>query len=70
MGVRYHAPTINKSKQEIMDILDRCGISSNSLENKAVWGGIPFEVDEAAEYWEKCLPVCRDYIKSMRELRA
>lgn len=65
-GIKLHAPIIDKSKQEVMDILERCGVSSNSLENKAVWGGIPFEVDKAKEYWEKCLPVCRDYIKSMR----
>ena len=67
-GIKLHAPIIDKSKQEVMDILERCGVSSNSLENKAVWGGIPFEVDKAEEYWEKCLPVCRDYIKSMRSL--
>ncbi|MDO8659309.1 MAG: 7-cyano-7-deazaguanine synthase [Candidatus Parcubacteria bacterium] len=67
-GIKLHAPIIEKSKQEVMDILERCGISSNSMENKAVWGGIPFKVEKAEEYWEKCLPVIRDYIKSMRLL--
>jgi 7-cyano-7-deazaguanine synthase in queuosine biosynthesis len=66
--IELHAPIIEKTKQEIMDILEQCGISSNSLENKAIWGGIPFEVDKALEYWEKSLPICREYIAHMRML--
>jgi len=68
-GIRYHAPILDKSKQEVIDILEQCGISSNSLENKAVWGGIPFKVDHALEYWEKSLPICREYIEKMRTSR-
>ncbi|MDE2399455.1 MAG: 7-cyano-7-deazaguanine synthase [Patescibacteria group bacterium] len=64
--IEYHAPIIKKSKNEVMDILERYGVSSNSLENKAIWGGIPFDIDKAEEYWEKALPVFREYIEYMR----
>lgn len=65
-GIEYHTPVIDKSKQEIMDILEQCGISSNSLENKSIFGGVPFEVDKAPDYWNDSLPACREYIARMR----
>jgi len=64
--IEYHAPIINKSKEEIIEILDQCGVSSNSLESKSIFGGGPFDIDKTLEYWNECLPICREYIKHMR----
>jgi len=64
--IEYHTPIIDKSKEEIIDILDQCGVSSNSLESKSIFGGGPFEIDKALEYWKECLPICREYIKNMQ----
>ncbi|MCX6712901.1 MAG: 7-cyano-7-deazaguanine synthase [Candidatus Vogelbacteria bacterium] len=67
-GLDYHAPIIKKTKQEVMDILEQCGISSNSLEVKSIFGAVPFEVDKALEYWNEAVPVCREHIARMRSL--
>ncbi len=66
-GIRYHAPAIKKSKQEVIDTLETFGVSSNSLENKSVFGGILFEVEKAHHYWEESLPFCREYVNKMKD---
>ncbi len=60
--ILYHAPVIEKSKKEVMDILEMHGISSNSLENKSLFGGIDFDVDKALDYWNESLPTTKEYI--------
>lgn len=65
-GIEYHAPIIDKSKDEIIDILDQCGVSSNSLESKSIFGGGPFDVEKVEDYWNECIPICREYITQMR----
>lgn len=67
-GITYHAPAIKKSKQEVIDTLETYGISSNSMENKSVFGGISFDVSKAHEYWDECIPEVRKYIQEMREM--
>lgn len=62
-GIEYHTPIIKKTKNEVIDILERNGISSNSLENKSLFGAIPFDVKKAHDFWNECLPICHDYIK-------
>lgn len=62
-GIELHTPVINKSKEDIIDILEKNGVSSNSLENKSVFGAIPFETDKAENFWHESLPICREYIK-------
>ena len=69
-GITLHAPVIDKSKEEVIDLLERFGISSNSLENKALYGGIAFDVDKALDFWNKSLPICREYIDFMRPQNA
>lgn len=64
--IEYHTPIIEKSKQEVMDTLEQRGISSNSLENKSIFGGIMFDADRAPKYWDESLPICREYIARMR----
>ncbi|HEC33067.1 MAG TPA: hypothetical protein ENI63_02290 [Candidatus Kaiserbacteria bacterium] len=65
-GITYHAPIIKKSKEEVMDILDKHGISSNSLENKSVFGAVAFDVDRALSYWNESITICKKYINQMR----
>lgn len=67
-GIAYHTPAITKSKQEVIDTLEMYGISSNSMENKSVFGGIPFDVSRAHEYWNECMPDVRQYIVDMRTM--
>ncbi len=62
-GIELHTPVIDKSKEDIIDILEKNGVSSNSLENKSVFGAIPFETDKAENFWNESLPICREYIK-------
>lgn len=66
-GITYHAPVVQMSKEDVMNILERHGVSSNSLENKSIFGGIPFEIDKALEFWNISLPVCKKYIEHMRK---
>jgi len=65
-GISYHAPAITKSKQEVIDTLEACGVSSNSMENKSVFGGIDFDVTYAEQYWNESLPFCREYIDKIK----
>lgn len=65
-GLALQTPVIKKTKQEIMDILDQYGISSNSLESKAMLGGIPFNVEKSLEFWNESIPICKEYIKNKR----
>jgi len=65
-GIEYHAPVIDKSKEEVIEILDQCGISSNSLESKSIFVGGPFKVEKVLEYWNESLPICREYIAYMK----
>ncbi len=64
-GITYHTPVIQKEKEEVMDILERHNISSNSLENKSVFGGISFDVSKALDYWNESIPFCHKYIASI-----
>lgn len=66
-GIAYHAPVIKKCKEEVIDILESEGVSSNSLENKSIFGGIYFDVNLAHQYWDESLPFCREYIKEMKK---
>ncbi len=62
-GISLLTPVVTKSESEVKDILERHGISSNSLEGKTIFSGIPFEQDKAKEFWLASLPICRDFIK-------
>ena len=64
-GITYHTPVIQKEKEEVMDILERHNISSNSLENKSVFGGISFDVSKALDYWNESIPFCHKYVVSI-----
>ena len=64
-GITYHTPVIQKTKAEIMDTLEKHGVSSNSLENKSIFGGIPFEINNSLEFWNSSIPLCREYIAFM-----
>lgn len=66
-GISYKMPVIEKSQEDVMDILERHGISSNSLENKSLFGGIPFDASHAYEYWKLSIPICRKYLSSVRK---
>jgi 7-cyano-7-deazaguanine synthase in queuosine biosynthesis len=61
-GVNYHAPIKDKTKDETIEILDMCGISSNSLESKSIFIGGPFDINKVNIFWEESLAICREYI--------
>ncbi len=63
-NILLHTPVIKKTKQEVMDILDQCGVSSNSLENKSLFGGISFDVEKSLDFWNESIPICKEYIKN------
>lgn len=67
-GIAFHTPVVKKTKQEVMDILDQCGVSSNSIESKAMFGAIPFDVEKSLEFWNESIPICKEYITRMRTL--
>ncbi len=67
-AIELHTPVIKKTKQEVMDILDQFGISSNSLESKAMLGAIAFDVEKSLEFWNESIPICREYIKNKRTM--
>ena len=69
-NIAYHTPVAKKSKEEIMDILEQCSISSNSLEGKSVFGAIPFKIEKALDFWKESIPICREYIKNMKSLQS
>lgn len=50
-------------KQQVIDTLEKNNISSNSLENKSIFGAVHFEDKYAKEYWDYCIPICREYIE-------
>ena len=64
--ISYLTPVIEKSKLEVMDILERHNISSNSLENKSVFGGISFDKEKAKAFWKSSISLCREFIKNMQ----
>lgn len=61
-GIAYLLPVIDKSESEIKNLLERHGISSNSLENKSLFGGVSFDVKYAHQYWKSCIPFCKKYL--------
>jgi len=63
-SISYLTPVIEKTEQEVKDILERYGISSNSLENKSLFGGIGFNKEEALAFWESSIPLCKEFIKN------
>ena len=66
-NISYETPVIKKTKEDIITILEKHAISSNSLENKSIFGGIPFDVNRALKYWELVIPMCREYLAQMTE---
>ena len=64
--ISYLTPVIEKSEFEIKDVLERYGISSNSLEEKAIFGGISFDKEKALEFWQSSIPICKEFIKNMQ----
>lgn len=65
-GISYLTPVVNKTESEIKDILERQGISSNSLETKCIFGGIPYDTDKTLKFWKSSLPICEKFIESSR----
>lgn len=63
-GIMYLTPVIAKSELQVKDILERHGISSNSLEGKTIFSGIDFEKEKAKDFWQASLLLCRDFIKN------
>lgn len=66
-GISYLTPVIEKSEDEIKDILEIHDVSSNSLENKSVFGGIYFDKEKALEFWNLSIPICREFIKNKQQ---
>ncbi|MHB0978163.1 MAG: 7-cyano-7-deazaguanine synthase [Minisyncoccota bacterium] len=66
-GISYLTPVINKTELEVKDILEQHGISSNSLEIKSIFGGIPYDIKKSLGFWEASLPICKDFIKSSKQ---
>lgn len=62
-GISLLTPVADKSEPEVKDILERYAISSNSLEGKTIFSGIPFDKNKAVEFWNSSLPICYDFIK-------
>jgi len=69
-GITYHTPVIKMSELEVKDVLEQQSISSNSLENKCIFGGIPFNIQQSLPYWNRVLPMCTEYIESMRSSKS
>src|SRR3989344_4544604 len=64
--ISYLTPVIDKSELEVKDVLERHCISSNSLENKSMFGGVDFDMDKALEFWRSSITICKEFIKSMQ----
>jgi 7-cyano-7-deazaguanine synthase in queuosine biosynthesis len=62
-GITFLAPIIDCSKEDIVNILEKQGVSTNSLEDRSAFSGIPFDVDKALAFWNESIPICRDYIE-------
>ncbi len=67
-GITLLTPVAQKSEAEVKDILERNNISSNSLEVKTIFSGIPFDKEKALEFWQSSLPICDNYIANTKEL--
>jgi hypothetical protein len=65
-GILYLTPVIKKSESEVKDILEQHNISSNSLENKSVFGGIAFDKEKAMGFWKFSIPICKGFVKNTR----
>lgn len=63
-NISYLTPVTENSETEIKDILEQHGISSNSLENKTIFGGIPFDKRKALKFWESSILICKKFIKN------
>jgi len=66
-NISYLTPVIEKSEPEVKDILERHSISSNSLEEKSIFGGIAFDKEKALEFWQSSIPICKEFIKNMQK---
>ena len=64
-GISYLTPVVEKSEPEIKDLLEKYGISSNSLEEKTIFSGIDFDKTKALKFWTASLPFCEKFIKEM-----
>lgn len=65
-GIAYQTPVIDKPELQVKDILERNNISSNSLEGKTIFSGIPFDKDKAFEFWHSSLPICYNFIEEAK----
>jgi hypothetical protein len=66
-GIILETPVIKNKQEEIMDILEKYDISSNSLENKSVFGGIWFNTKHADEYWKSSILICKKYLEDKKK---
>ena len=64
-GVDVEIPLADYLEHQVKEMLERHGISSNSLENKSIFGGLDFEPGKAQEYWDGAISICREYINLM-----
>lgn len=65
-NIAYLTPVTNKTEPEVKDILERQGISSNSLETKSFFSGIPYDINKTLKFWKSSLPICEKFIESSR----
>ncbi len=63
-GISYLMPVIEKSESEVKDVLEQHNISSNSLENKSLFGGLSFDGGKALEFWQSSIPICKEFISN------
>jgi tRNA U34 2-thiouridine synthase MnmA/TrmU len=61
-GIEYLTPVITNTELEVKDILERYGVSSNSLEGKTIFSGIAFDKEKAEEFWTSSMPICESFI--------
>lgn len=66
-NISLEIPIIKMSKNEVMDILEKHGVSSNSLENKSLFGGIDFDIKYAHDYWKSSISICKKYLKDIKK---
>lgn len=64
--ISYMTPVSENSEAEVKDILEQHGISSNSLENKSIFGGIAFDKEKALDFWQSSMVICKKYIQDMK----
>ena len=67
--ISYHTPVLEKTKNDVIDVLESFGVSSNSLENKSIFGAIDFDIEKAESFWKESVPICESYIESMRKTK-